>query len=146
MRPNIAVSVPRLYEKVFNAVMEAQGFKKKLVQWAREVGEAWADQKLAGREPSGSLKLMYAIADALVFRRIRSAMGGRNSVLRKRRGPPLSGDQPVLLLGRDPDLRGYGLTETSPVTNLNTPEHLRIGRSGGRSPAPKSESETVGKF
>ena len=77
MRPNIAVSVPRLYEKVFNAVMEVQGIKKKLVQWAREVGDAWADQKLAGREPSGVLKLVYAVADALVFRKIRSAMGGR---------------------------------------------------------------------
>ncbi|MCH7825651.1 MAG: AMP-binding protein [Acidobacteria bacterium] len=54
VRPNIAVSVPRMYEKVFNTVMEVQGIKKTLVRWAREVGGAWADEKLAGREPSGS--------------------------------------------------------------------------------------------
>ncbi|MCH7935424.1 MAG: AMP-binding protein, partial [Gemmatimonadetes bacterium] len=77
VRPNVAVSVPRLYEKMFNAVMETQGFKKKLVRWAREVGGAWADQKLAGREPSLVLRLVYALADVLVFRKIRSAMGGR---------------------------------------------------------------------
>ena len=49
VRPNIAVSVPRLYEKMYNTVMEGAGLKRKLVRWAREVGEAWADEKLAGR-------------------------------------------------------------------------------------------------
>ena len=106
VRPNIAISVPRLYEKIYNAVMEVQGIKKKLVQWARKVGEAWADEKLAGREPGGTLKFAYAIADVLVFRQIRSAMGGRVRYFVSGGAPPLSGDQPVLLLHRGPDPRG----------------------------------------
>ena len=137
VRPNIAVSVPRLYEKVFNAVMEAQGFKKKLVQWAREVGQAWADQKLAGREPSGVLKLVHAIADALVFRKIRSAMGGRIRYFVSG-GAPLSVEINRFFFSAGIQIyEGYGLTETSPVTNLNTPEHLRIGTVGR--PVPGTE-------
>ena len=137
VRPNIAVSVPRLYEKVFNAVMGVQGFKKKLVQWARRVGQAWADQKLAGREPSGFLRLVYAIADALVFRKIRSAMGGRIRYFVSG-GAPLSVEINRFFFSAGIQIyEGYGLTETSPVTNLNTPEHLRIGTVGR--PVPGTE-------
>ena len=130
VRPDIAVSVPRLYEKVYNTVMEARGIKKRLVQWAREVGGAWADEKLAGREPSGVLKLVYAIADVLVFRRIRAAMGGRIRYFVSG-GAPLSPEINRFFFSAGIQiLEGYGLTETSPVTNLNTPEHLRIGTVG----------------
>ena len=137
VRPNVAVSVPRLYEKVYSTVMEAQGIKKMLVQWAREVGGAWADEKLAGREPSGVLKFAYAIADALVFRRIRSALGGRIRYFVSG-GAPLSVEiNRFFFSARIQILEGYGLTETSPVTNLNTPEHLRIGTVGR--PIPGTE-------
>jgi long-chain acyl-CoA synthetase len=137
VRPDVAVSVPRLYEKVYNAVMEAQGIKKKLVQWAREVGGAWADETLAGREPSGVLKLVYAIADALVFRRIRAAMGGRIKYFVSG-GAPLSPEINRFFFSAGIKIyEGYGLTETSPVTNLNTLENLRIGTVG--KPIPGTE-------
>ncbi len=146
VRPNIAVSVPRLYEKVFNAVMEAQGIKKKLVQWAREVGGAWADQKLAGREPSGPLKLVYAIADALVFRRIRSAMGGRIRYFVSG-GAPLSPEINRFFFSAGILIfEGYGLTETSPVTNLNTPQHLKIGTVGRPIPGTEIRIEDSGEI
>jgi long-chain acyl-CoA synthetase len=137
VRPSVAVSVPRLYEKVFNEVMEVQGIKKKFVQWAREVGEAWADQKLAGREPSGVLKMVYSFADALVFRKIREAMGGRIRYFVSG-GAPLSPEINRFFYSAGIQIfEGYGLTETSPVTNLNTPEHLRIGTVGR--PIPGTE-------
>ena len=137
VRPNIAVSVPRLYEKMYNAVMEVQGIKRKLVRWARGVGEAWADEKLAGREPSGVLKFVYAIADALVFRQIRSAMGGRVRYFVSG-GAPLSSEiNRFFFFAGVQIFEGYGLTETSPVTNLNTTEHLRIGTVGR--PIPGTE-------
>jgi len=137
VRPHVAVSVPRLYEKMYNTVMEVQGIKKKLVQWARGVGGAWADEKLAGREPGSVLKLMYAIADVMVFRRIRSAMGGRVRYFVSG-GAPLSEEINRFFFSVGVQiLEGYGLTETSPVTNLNTPEHLRIGTVGR--PLPGTE-------
>jgi len=135
--PNIAVSVPRLYEKVYNTVMEARGIKKMLVQWAREMGGAWADEKLAGREPSGFLKFTYAIADALVFRKIRSAMGGRIRYFVSG-GAPLSVEINRFFFSAGIQIfEGYGLTETSAGTNINTPEHFRIGTVG--KPTPGTE-------
>jgi len=134
VRPNIAISVPRLYEKMYNTVMEVQGIKKRLVRWARDVGEAWADETLAGREPSLVSKLLYAIADVLVFRRIRSAMGGRVRYFVSG-GAPLSLEIHRFFFSAGIQIfEGYGLTETSPVTNLNTPEHLRMGTVGRTTP------------
>ncbi len=134
VRPNIAISVPRLYEKMYNAVMEVQGIKRRLVRWARDVGEAWADETLAGREPSLVSKLLYAIADVLVFRRIRSAMGGRVRYFVSG-GAPLSLEIHRFFFSAGIQIfEGYGLTETSPVTNLNTPEHLRMGTVGRPTP------------
>jgi len=137
VRPHIAISVPRLYEKIYNVIMEVQGIKKKVVQWAREVGEAWADEKLAGREPSGVLKFKHAIADVLVFRRIRSEMGGRVRYFVSG-GAPLSAEINRFFFSAGIQIyEGYGLTETSPGTNFNTPEHLRIGTVGR--PIPGTE-------
>ncbi len=137
VRPHIAISVPRLYEKIYNVIMEMQGIKKKVVQWAREVGEAWADEKLAGREPSGVLKFKHAIADVLVFRRIRSEMGGRVRYFVSG-GAPLSAEINRFFFSAGIQIyEGYGLTETSPGTNFNTPEHLRIGTVGR--PIPGTE-------
>ena len=137
VRPSIVASVPRLYEKVYNAVMEAEGLKKKLVQWAREVGEAWADETLAGREPSGVLKVVYRIADALVFRKIRAAMGGRIRYFVSG-GAPLAPDINRFFFSAGIwILEGYGLTETSPVTNVNSFEGFRIGTVG--KPVPGTE-------
>ena len=130
VRPNIVVSVPRLYEKVYNAVMEAEGLKKRLVLWAREVGEAWAEEKLAGREPGGVLKVAYRLADALVFKKIRAAMGGRIRYFISG-GAPLSPDINRFFFSAGIwILEGYGLTETSPVTNVNSFEGFRIGTVG----------------
>jgi long-chain acyl-CoA synthetase len=137
VRPTIAISVPRLYEKVYNKVMDASGVKGRLVHWANEVGKRWSEAKLAGREPSAGTKLSHAVADRLVFKKIRAAVGGRLRFF-------VSGGAPLeptigkffyaagILV-----LEGYGLTETSPVTNLNTPEHFKIGTVG--QPIPGTE-------
>ncbi len=137
VRPNLANSVPRLYEKMYNTIMEARGIKKKVVQWARKVGEAWADEKLAGREPSGAVKFMYAIADFLVFRQIRSAMGGRVRYFVSGGAPLAPAINRFFFSAGIPIYEGYGLTETSPGTNFNTPEHFRIGTVGR--PIPGTE-------
>ena len=130
VRPSIVASVPRLYEKVYNAVMEAEGLKKKLVLWAKKVGEAWAEEKLAGREPGGVLKVAYRLADALVFKKIRGAMGGRIRYFISG-GAPLAPDINRFFFAAGIwIMEGYGLTETSPVTNVNSFEGFRIGTVG----------------
>jgi len=135
--PTVMVAVPRVYEKVYNRVMEAEGIRGALVSWAREVGDAWADATLAGRKPSGVLRLIYRLADALVFSKIRDGVGGRIRYFVSG-GGPLSPDINRFFYSVGLTiLEGYGLTETSPVTNVNTEEHFRIGTVGR--PVPGTE-------
>jgi long-chain acyl-CoA synthetase len=130
IRPTIVVSVPRIYEKIYNGVMDAHGLKKALIGWAVGVADRAADVRLEGREPTGLLGLQYRIADKLVFAKVRQAVGGRLRFF-------VSGGAPLApVLGRYfysiglTILEGYGLSETSPVTNINTLTDLRIGTVG----------------
>ncbi len=130
VRPTVVTSVPRLYEKVYNKVMEAEGPKKRLVLWAKGVGEAWAVETLAGRSVGGVLSFTYRIADLLVFKKIRAAMGGRIRYFVSG-GAPLAPDINRFFFSAGIwILEGYGLTETSPVTNCNTFDDFRIGTVG----------------
>jgi long-chain acyl-CoA synthetase len=130
IRPTIVVSVPRIYEKIYNGVMEAHGLKKKLIDWAVRVADRAADIRLTGSEPSGTLALQYRIADKLVFSKVRKAVGGRLRFFVSG-GGPLSPELCRFFYSIGLTiLEGYGLTETSPVTNVNTLDAFRIGTVG----------------
>jgi long-chain acyl-CoA synthetase len=130
VRPSFAVCVPRVYEKMYARILSATGLKRRLVLWARQVAIDWARADLGGPQPGGLLGLRHRIADRLVFSKIRESLGNRVRFL-------ISGSAPL-----NPQiaeffhgagltiLEGYGLTETSPVTNVNTPSHHRIGTVG----------------
>ncbi|GMR14312.1 MAG: AMP-dependent synthetase/ligase [Gemmatimonadota bacterium] len=137
VRPTVAVSVPRLYEKIYNGIMEAEGLTKRVIEWARGVGGAWADEVLAGRDPGMLLRLRYRLADMVVFRRIRAAVGGRIRYFISG-GAPLAPELSRFFYSVGlPILEGYGLTETSPVTNVNTIDAFKIGTVGP--PVPGTE-------
>lgn len=136
-RPTKVVAAPRLYEKFYQAVMEQPGLKRHVVRWAREVGEAWAEEKLAGREPTGVLKAVYRLAYALVFRKIHEAVGGR-LVYFISGGAPLAPEINKFFYSAGiMILEGYGLTETSPILTANTPEDFQVGTVG--TPIPGTE-------
>lgn len=137
VRPTIEVSVPRLYEKVYNKVTEGSGLKKRLVDWAIAVGNRWADEKLAGRSPSGLLALQHGLADRLVFSKVRAGVGGRLKYFVSG-GAPLAVDIARFFYAAGlPILEGYGLTETSPVTNVNRHDDIQLGTVGP--PVPGTE-------
>jgi long-chain acyl-CoA synthetase len=134
IRPTIVVSVPRLYEKVYAKVTSATGVKGALVGWARGVGEQWARAKLDGREPSAGVRLQYGLAKKLVFSKIAAGVGGRLRYFVSG-GAPLAPDiNRFFFASGVMILEGYGLSETSPVTNVNNPadfpNNFRIGTVG----------------
>jgi len=148
VRPTILVAVPRVYEKIRQAVEgKSHGVKKAILNWALSVGKKHRDETLAGKQPGG---LGWKLAEKLVFGKIRAACGGRVWLF-------VSGGAP---LGMDTAgwfadvgiriLEGYGLTETSPLIALDTPKHHRIGTVGQVLPnvearfAPDGELEVRG--
>lgn len=146
VRPNIAVSVPRLYEKVFNTVMEAQGVKKRLVRWARRAGRGLGRREVGGEEAEWCPQVQVRHRRRIGVPESPIGAGWPGSILRKWRGSPLCGDQPVFFH------RG---SRSSRATDSPRPARSRTSirwsasgsaRSGGRSPAPKSESETMARF
>jgi long-chain acyl-CoA synthetase len=137
IRPTVVVSVPRIYEKIYNGVMGAHGLKKRLVHWAAEVADQVAELRLTGREPRGLLAFKYGLADRLVFKKVKAAVGGRIRFFVSGGGPLAPALNRFFYSIGLKILEGYGLTETSPVTNVNTQEAFRIGTVG--KPVPGTE-------
>ena len=137
LRPTVLVSVPRLYEKVYQKVLDASGLKGKLVAWATRVGRRAALCRERGATLPFMLRWQHAIADRLVFSKLRQGVGGRLRFFVSG-GAALAPEINRFFLGAGIKiLEGYGLSETSPVTNVNTEKDFRIGTVGR--PVPGTE-------
>jgi long-chain acyl-CoA synthetase len=126
LHPTVFVGVPRVYEKIRQAV-EGKASKSKIsssvLKWAIGTGHAHRAETLSGKEPGG---LGWTIANKLVFSKLREAFGGCVHTFIAG-GAPLGEDTAGWFA--DAGIRvfeGYGLTETSPVIGLNNPEGHRM--------------------
>jgi long-chain acyl-CoA synthetase len=134
VRPSLVLSVPRVFEKLFARVLDnalsGGAVKKNIFFWARGVAERWAKEKLAGREPKGLLAAQYAVAQKLVFSKLKARVGGRMRYFVSGGAPLAPEINNFFYAAGLVILEGYGLTETSPVICVNTPENFRIGTVG----------------
>ena len=139
VQPTFMCGAPRIFEKVRARVMTtaSHGVKAKIFNWAFGVGRKVSPMRLAGEQPSGLLSLQSALADRLVFSKIKERMGGKIRFF-------VSGSAALNLEVQEwfhaADLlilEGYGLTETSAATCVNNPRATRFGTVGP--PVPGSE-------
>ena len=129
--PNFLLAVPRVFEKVFNSAEQkaAAGGKAKIFQSAVETAIAWSKASEAGKVPV-ALALRHKLFDALVYKKLRAAMGGQVRFAVSG-GAPL-GDR----LGHFyraiglTVLEGYGLTETTAPATIGRPSNVKIGKVG----------------
>ncbi|WP_297884450.1 long-chain fatty acid--CoA ligase [uncultured Halorubrum sp.] len=129
VRPTTTTSVPRVYEKLYDAIREQASespVKERIFEWAVDVGR---DHHEAD-DPGALLDAKRAVADRLVFSSVREAIGGNIDFFISG-GGSLSAELCALYHAMDlPILEGYGLTETSPVICVNPPERPQVGTIG----------------
>ncbi len=134
VRPTLLIGVPRIFEKVYaKAKLKAArsgGFKEKIFDWAIEIAKAFALKNGKRESISLGLKLKHALADRLVFGKLRDFFGGRLRYCITG-GAALPDEIHLIFTGAGISImQGYGLTETSPVIASNNPVDMKLGTVG----------------
>ncbi|WP_263020911.1 AMP-dependent synthetase/ligase [Natronobiforma cellulositropha] len=136
--PTAATSVPRVYEKIYDAVREQaseSSVKQRIFEWATAVGR----EHYESDDPGAALRAKHRVADRLVFSQVREALGGNVELLISG-GGSLSAELCTLYHAMGlPIYEGYGLTETAPVVTVNPIEEPKVGTIGP--PLPDLEIE-----
>lgn len=122
IRPTILISVPRIFERVYNKIQlgleEKPAFARTLFRLAVDVGWQRFEHR-QGRAAWHPRLLLWPLLDKLVAGKVMQKLGGRMRVAVVG-GAPLPGGVAQLFLGLGlPLIQGYGLTETSPVISVN---------------------------
>lgn len=132
--PTAILTVPRLLERIEERVRKstatAGGIKLKIFNWALKVGEQRRINKENGKSNGPLLSLQLALAEKLVYSKVKQRLGGKMEVMISGGGAlpqhvgEFFGNIGVLVC------EGYGLTETSPLVTVNTPSRQIYGTVG----------------
>ncbi len=135
-RPTFVLSVPRVFEKIYNgaqAKATADG-KGKIFDRAAGVAIAYS-RSLDTGGPGLALRVQHAVFDRLVYSKLRALMGGQTqwavsggAALGERLGHFFRGIGITIL-------EGYGLTETSAASTVNRPDAISVGSVGQAIPS-----------
>ena len=134
VRPTFMAGAPRVFEKVYARVeglaAEEGGPRLWVFRWAVGVGRRVSRLQQQGRRPGALLATQHAVADRLVFSKIRARFGGRLRYFVSG-SAPLSAEVAEWFHGAGMlILEGYGLTETSAGAFVNRPAQARFGTVG----------------
>ncbi len=135
VRPIGMTSVPRIFDRVLAGIktqaLGAGGLQAKLVPWALAVGRRYMRATVLERRSAPWLAVQYAIARALVLRKIRARLGLDRVRFLTSGSAPLHTDIAMTFLAMGvPIMQGYGLTETSPVISVSRLSANRYGAVG----------------
>ena len=135
VRPTVMACVPRLLERIHDKAIKSGtsggGLKANIFNWAIETGKKYREAKEAGKSSGLILGTKKAVAEKLVFSKIKEKTGGRlkfmisGGAALPRNVGEFFGDLGIKVL------EGFGLTETSPVMSV-TEYHRQVYGTVGR--------------
>jgi long-chain acyl-CoA synthetase len=134
VRPSVMNCVPRLLERIHDRAMKngtsAGGLKSKIFLWSLDIGRKYRIASEDGKKPGLLLRQQHAIAEKLVFSKIKERTGGRLKIMLSGGGAlpknigEFFGDLGIKVL------EGFGLTETSPVMSVTEFDRQIYGTVG----------------
>lgn len=132
--PTIIFTVPRLFDRIkanmLKQISTESAAKQKIFNWAVGTGEKYHRQLAEQGKASLGMAASHALADKLVYQKIRKKFGGRlRYFVSGGAALPQKNGEFFQALGIT-IIEGFGLTETSPVTNVNRPEKVKFGTVG----------------
>jgi long-chain acyl-CoA synthetase len=131
-KPTYLLAVPRVLEKVYNAAEQkaGSGLKLKIFRWSAKVAIVYSRALETKKGPSWWLTRQHKIADKLVYKSLREAIGGQTKYAVSG-GAPLGERLGHFYRGIGLTvLEGYGLTETTAPILVNRPKRQKIGSVG----------------
>jgi len=134
VRPTVLPTVPRVLEKVHTAVTAnfaaATGVKRRLIDWALDVGGQVSLLRQRREPVPRPLALQHRIADRLVYSKVKKRLGGRLRAAISG-GAPLATEIAEFFHTLDIlILEGYGQTEETTASNVNRPDNFKFGTVG----------------
>ena len=147
--PTLLVGVPRIFEKVRAAVITMYpktGIKGKMSHWAFSVGARSRPYRLEGKRMPPGLAASYALADTLVFSKLRAKLGGKMRFMVSGSAKLSPQVQEWLFSAGLVLVEGYGMTETSAIAAINHPSHLKFGSVGHPIPGVEAKIAEDGEL
>jgi long-chain acyl-CoA synthetase len=150
VRPTLLPSVPRLYEKVYTAVLaqfeQVHGPRKRLLDWALAIGREVSKRRARNEPLPRSLALRHRVADRLVYSKIKDRLGGRLR-LGVSGGAPLAKEIAEFFHSIDLLIvEGWGLTECTTAAAVNRPGRFRFGTVGPALPGFEVRADEDGEL
>ena len=130
-KPTVVVSVPRVFEKVYNTAAQnaANDGKGRIFEIAAQTAVDWSEASDHGG-PGLLLRAKHALFDRLVYHKLRAALGGDCNASVSG-GGPLGARLGHFYRGVGLTIyEGYGLTETSAAITVNQIDALKVGTVG----------------
>lgn len=134
VKPTLMCSVPRLYEKAYALIQakvaEAPALRRALFGWATRVGTRVVERRQQEKRVSPLLYVQLALAERLVFRKLRARFGGRTRFLPVA-GARLADDVNLFFQAMGLNLKyGYGMTETMATVCCYEDSRFQLGSIG----------------
>lgn len=130
--PTLLMSVPRVFEKVYNAASQraGKGFAGRMFADSTRVARQWSHAEQEGRRLPLGKRLKHAFYDRAIYSKIREIFG-QNADFCITGGAPMDPQLAHYFNGIGiPLLEGYGMTETSGPVCVSLPQNNRIGTVG----------------